>query len=99
MNEGFLVDSSYELNYTHIMSKRLQVLFPDNEFNEIQKISQLNKQTIAQWVRDSIRSVIIKNSLLSPEKKIAKLLKYTKYSGPAGEIHEILKQIEKGKNL
>ncbi|MBI4924858.1 MAG: antitoxin [Bdellovibrio sp.] len=79
------------------MSKRLQILLPEEEYKEIQTISRLDKKTIAEWVRQSIRSSIKERVPEESEKKIARILSFAKYSGPTGDIQSLLKEIEKGR--
>ena len=38
------------------MSKRLQVLLDEQEFDDIQDIARRNRMTVAEWVRQALRA-------------------------------------------
>ncbi len=38
------------------MAKRLQVLLPDPEYREIQKIARSRRISVAQWVRQALHA-------------------------------------------
>lgn len=80
------------------MSRRLQVLLPENDYAELIRMTKKIKITVAEWVRNVIRKGIQENKPISSEKKISNILKYAKYQGPTASIEQILKEIEKGKN-
>ena len=77
------------------MSKRLQVLLPEKDYRALAVVSRKESKTIAEWVRDSIRRRLKVVEPPSPEKKLSKILKYARYSGPTGDIEQILSEIEK----
>ena len=79
------------------MSKRLQVLLPEKDYRALAVVSRKESKTIAEWVRDSIRRRLKVVEPPSPEKKLSKILKYARYSGPTGDIEQILSEIEKGR--
>ena len=81
------------------MSKRLQVLLPDGEFRKLQQASKKQKKTVAQLVRESIATQLQSACQeASPEHRIARILKFAKYTGPTGSIADLLAQIEAGRN-
>lgn len=79
------------------MSKRLQVLLPEKDYRALAVVSRKESKTIAEWVRESIRRRLKAAEPPSPEKKLSKILKYARYSGPTGDIGQILSEIEKGR--
>lgn len=38
------------------MSKRLQVIFEDAEMRELQRVARRHHMTVAEWVRQSLRT-------------------------------------------
>jgi hypothetical protein len=78
------------------MSKRLQVILADDEYKEIKELSYSTNKNIAEWVREGLHFFIKFQKPEPKEKRIAKILKYAKYTGPTGNIKSILKEIEKG---
>lgn len=93
------IDSYNELKYTHYMSKRLQVLVPDSEYKELQRIARAEHQNVAEWVRESIRVMLQKRRPKSSSERIASILKFARYCGPSGDIDTLLEQIEKGRRI
>ena len=80
------------------MSKRLQVLLPDDEFEELQRASKKEQKTVADWVRESIRTKLEKQLPISPEKRLARILEFSKHHGPTGDIDQLLAEIDTGKD-
>ncbi len=93
-----MLDSLVELNHTHYMSKRLQVLLPEDEFEQLQQASKSANKTVAEWVRESIRVKLREQRPKSPEKRLALILKFASHSGPTGSIEQILAEIEAGRD-
>ena len=87
----------YKYDYTHRMSKRLQVILSDEELEEIRAVSELQNKTVSELVRQSIRAYLTLNNNDAPEKHLAKILSYAKYNGPIADIDQILAEIERGK--
>ena len=75
----------------------MQVLLPEKDYRALAVVSRKESKTIAEWVRDSIRRRLKVVEPPSPEKKLSKILKYARYSGPTGDIEQILSEIEKGR--
>ena len=93
------IDSYNEQYYTHIMSKRLQVLLPEEDFQELEARCEADGCTIAEFVRTSIKSSLQKPSRRTPEDRIARILGYARYDGPSGDIETVLAEIEQGKSM
>ncbi len=78
------------------MSKRLQVLFDDKELREIQRIAKQQKLTVAEWVRQALRSARQKIPTGDHRKKLAILRAATHHSFPTADIDHMLQEIEQG---
>lgn len=78
------------------MSKRLQVILDDAEMKEIRMIARRKRLTVADWVRQALRAARAEEPSIDPQRKLRALRAATKHSFPAGDIEEILAQIERG---
>jgi hypothetical protein len=82
------------------MSKRLQILIPDDEYRAVASAARRRGQPIAQVVRDSLRRTLAdEEAAEDPDRRIAAFLRFARFSGPTGEIDEILRDIERGRGL
>ncbi|MBI1860545.1 MAG: hypothetical protein HYR96_06475 [Deltaproteobacteria bacterium] len=80
-----------------MMSKRLQVLIPDDVFKQLQAICRDRGVPVADFVRTSIESSLSKQKPIPAGDRIARILKFAKFDGPTGDIDKILREIDKGK--
>src|SRR5437763_5080766 len=79
------------------MSKRLQVLLPDEEMKAIQEAAQLENMPVGQWVRKSLREIREQQPLKSKEFKLAAIRKAVELSlAPSCDIEQMLAEIEQG---
>ena len=78
------------------MSKRLQVLLPDQEMSEIQRLAKREHLTIGEWVRRALREARSSRSVAEPETKLKSVRRAVQYSFPAAGIEQMLEDIERG---
>ena len=78
------------------MSKRLQVLFDEQELQEIQKIARRHHMTVAEWVRQSLREAKAQEPVRDVAEKLAAIRRAAQYSFPSGDISQMLEEIERG---
>lgn len=78
------------------MTKRLQVLLDDDELAEIQQLARRRHQTTAAWVREALR--VARDTATYPEtgRKLRAVREAASHAYPAGEIDEMLEEIEQG---
>ncbi len=78
------------------MTKRLQVLLDDDELAEIRELARRRHQTTAAWVREALRRA--RDTATYPEtgRKLRAIREAAAHAYPAGEIEEMLGQIERG---
>ena len=82
------------------MSKRLQILMPDDEYRAVASAARRRGQPITQVVRDSLRRTLAEeHDTEDPERRIAAILRFARFSGPTGDIDQILAEIERGRGL
>ena len=79
------------------MSKRLQVIIDDDEYVALAKAARERSTPISEFVRESVRETLAKRVGPSPEERLATVLRYTRFTGPTGDIEQILAEIERGR--
>ena len=78
------------------VTKRLQVLFDDDELAEIQELARRRRKTVAAWVRDVLRAAREADSYPDPTPKLRAVREAASHSYPTGDIDEVLADIERG---
>jgi len=78
------------------MSKRLQVLLPDQEMSEIQRLAKRERVTVGEWVRRTLREARMKRPVIEPEAKLKSIRRAAAYSFPTADIDQMLTEIERG---
>ena len=78
------------------MSKRLQVILSDEEYEELRLVSSSAGVTVSEWVRQALRKMRRDRSLLEADGKIAAVRAAAQHDFPTGDIDEMLAEIETG---
>ena len=78
------------------MSKRLQVLLPDQEMDEIRRLARRERMSVGAWVRQALREARSGRPVRDPEFKIRAIRKAVQYAFPTADIDQMLKEIERG---
>jgi len=78
------------------MSKRLQVLFGEPEWKEIQRTARAQRMTVAEWVRQALRTVRRRESSKDVEKKLTAIRAAARHSFPTADIEQMNEDIERG---
>jgi hypothetical protein len=78
------------------VSKRLQVLLPDREMSEIQRLARREQLTVGEWVRRTLRKARSEHSTKDPEAKLKALRRAVQYEFPTADIGQMLDEIERG---
>jgi len=78
------------------MSKRLQVILSDEEYEELQMVSSSVGMTVSEWVRQALRKVRRDRSLLAEDGKIAAVRAAAQHEFPTGDLDLMLDEIETG---
>lgn len=78
------------------MTKRLQVLFDDEELREVQRAARRRRQTVAAWVRDAVRQKRAAEAGGDPRAKLDAIAVAARHSFPAPDIETMLAEIERG---
>ncbi len=80
------------------MTKRLQVLFEDDEYRDIQITARKERVTVAEWVRQALRAARNKQSL-DRETKLQAIVAATNYEFPTADIDQMLDEVSPGHDL
>lgn len=78
------------------MSKRLQVLIPDQEMEEIQRFARREKIAVGEWVRRVLREAREQRPSSDPEAKLKALRRSVEFSFPTADIEQMNREIERG---
>jgi hypothetical protein len=78
------------------MSKRLQVIFDDEELADLQRAAKRNHMTTSEWVRQVVRKAQRNEARGDPKKKLAAVRRAAEHSFPTADIDQMLSEIEGG---
>lgn len=78
------------------MSKRLQVLLPDDEYSKFKQKARQAKVSLGEWVRSALRRVSDGESVHSIDARLALIRHGYSLEGPTDDIETIEKQIFSG---
>ena len=78
------------------MTKRLQVLFEDDELRELQRLARQHRMTTAEWVRRSLRATRDAESGADVGQKLAAVRSAAAHSFPTADVEAMLDEIERG---
>jgi hypothetical protein len=78
------------------MSKRLQVLLPDREMAEIQRLAKRENLTVGECFRRALREARSIRPSVEPEAKLKAVRLAVQYSFPTADVERMLKEIERG---
>jgi hypothetical protein len=62
----------------------------------IQEIAKRHRTTVAEWVRQALRAARREEPRLDTEKKLKAVRAATRHAFPAGDIQQMLDEIEQG---
>ena len=78
------------------MTKRLQVLFEDDELLELQRLARRHRMTTAEWVRRSLRAARDAEGGADVGQKLAAIRTAAAHAFPTTNIEAMLGEIERG---
>ena len=78
------------------MSKRLQVLLPDQEMKDIQQLALVERLTVGEWVRRTLREAREHKSINDPKTKLKTIRRAAELSFPSADVEQMLNDIERG---
>ena len=78
------------------MSKRLQVLLPEQEMKDIRRLARRERLTVGEWVRRVLREAREQKPANDPETKLKAVRRAVEFSFPTADIEQMLSEIERG---
>jgi hypothetical protein len=78
------------------MSKRLQVLLPEEDMKQIQRLARRERLTVGEWVRRALREAQKQRPTRDPEFKLRAVRRAVEHSFPTADIDQMLSEIERG---
>lgn len=78
------------------MTKRLQVLMDESDFDEIRRIARRERTTVAEWVRAKLRLARSADSGSDARAKLEAVRSATAHSFPIADMDRLLEEIEAG---
>jgi hypothetical protein len=78
------------------MSKRLQVLLPEAEMAEVQKLAEYEQVSVGEWVRRALREARSRRASMEPYAKLKSVRQAAECSFPTAGIDQMLTEIAQG---
>lgn len=78
------------------MSKRLQVILDEEEYEEIRRVARRRRMTVSEWVRRSLRESRREEPRYDAERKLSVIREAAAHAYPTGDMEEMLREIEAG---
>ena len=78
------------------MSKRLQVLFDEDEYRDLQRVARQHRLTVSAWIRQAVRELIRREPSGDQDRKLRAVREATRHAYPAPPIDQMLREIESG---
>lgn len=77
------------------MTKRLQVLFDDDEYQDLQRVAREDRMTVAEWVRQALRLARL-GRRRAADVKLRAVAEAARHEFPTADIEDMLGEIEAG---
>lgn len=78
------------------MSKRLQVILDDREYQQIKRAARRQGLTLSEWVRRSLTEARSSQPASEASKKLAVVRAAAEHQFPTADIGQMLREIEQG---
>jgi hypothetical protein len=78
------------------MSKRLQVLIPDAEMEELRRLARREHMALGEWVRRVLREARSHRPVREPQVKLKAVRKAAELAFPTADIEQMLAEVERG---
>jgi len=76
--------------------KRMQVLIDETEYRRIQRVARRHGMTLAEWVRQALRTAFREEPLGGQDKKLASVRAAAVHGFPTAAIDQMLDEIARG---
>jgi transposase-like protein len=91
-----VVEVSFDVGYTHGMSKRLQVVMDEDEYREIERIARRHGVSVSGWVRHVLRRARRSEPAAEAGRKLEVVRAAARHEFPTADIDQMLREIERG---
>lgn len=78
------------------MSKRLQVLLSEAEFDRLRAVAAKDGLTLSELFRQTLRHASRSSSTGDPERRLAAVRAAARHSFPTADIDDMLREVEQG---
>jgi hypothetical protein len=78
------------------MSKRLQVILTEREFEDLRSVAADDGLTVSEWVRHALRQARRQRSRGDVEQRLAAVRTAARHCFPTADIGQMLEEIEQG---
>jgi hypothetical protein len=82
-----------------VMSKRLRVLLEEPEYRGLVRIARARGMTVSEWVRHALREAAREEPSANRDRKLVAIRAAATCSYPAGDIDEMLAEIDRGRAM
>jgi len=82
--------------YTHAMSKRLQVLLDEEEYQRLEASARKDRVTVSEWVRRALRSAGDRQPATEAGRKLESVRTAAEHEYPTADIEQMIREIEQG---
>ena len=72
---------------------------PDDEYEALEEAARRRRKPISRLVRESLKRTLGEPDERSADERLAAFLRFARFTGPTGDIHQILAEIERGRAL
>ena len=76
------------------MAKRLQVIFEDSEYKDLQRLARSRRMSIAEWVRQALDLARRREPAGGVGKKLEVIRAAARHDCPSGDIDAMLGEIQ-----
>jgi hypothetical protein len=76
------------------MAKRLQLILPDPDYEEIQRIARSRRMSIAEWVRKALGLALRRELISDASKKLEVIRAAVQHEYPVGDIDSMWAEVE-----
>ncbi len=70
---------------------------PDDEYQAVADLARRRGESLSHVVRESLRRTVAEGQQASSRQRIAAVLRFARFSGPTGDIDQLLAEIERGR--
>jgi hypothetical protein len=78
------------------MSKRLQVLLDEAEYQQLERLARQDRLTVSEWVRRALRRAGEQEPSVEAGRKLEAVRAAVRHEYPTADIEQMIREIEQG---